>query len=627
MTASKYGFYFERAGLGATQGAIAPAEQFFEGTTAEEALAREFGQNSLDAADGTGEVVRMTFELREMATDEIPGIEGLREHLDHVVTATRGSQGHNRMLTARDTAAAATIQVLRVSDRGTKGLQGSESIRANTSALSALTRGAGVSANDGTRGGSFGIGSAVGPMSSHLSTVLYTSLPLGDAEVVFAGHARLATHLDGEGVLRMGDGFFTDLTCSDDFRYLRNPGKIGPFSRREHVGTDVYVLGYRKAGIDPDLHHIRDAFIEHFMAAIHRGRLVVEGVSETGSWQLDAGTLAEQIGDNKTAQAFYTAIQDPNPIEADHPVLGRLQLRINIDDSLPKTLNTITMRAPLMKIDTFKHTSIPVRYAAVLECSSPEGNKLLRDLEPPQHDRWDGGRADGGAALVKDLKAWVRQGIRSRVADEVGESVEVKGLARFLPTEGLNVQTKSGLGGVPGLGDPSLTESSTVRGRSGRTEVTGRKPRKSVQIGVKVQGGSPGDDEASTGKQGGGESERASKGGDLAGKGSVGEGSARIAKGDVRFRSWSQAGGTFVSVTSDVDLTGDLELLAVGLGGSGESDYSLPISNAHEVTASGDEQVKWNGNTLKNLQLRAGETVRIRLEMANGSRYRLDVKA
>ena len=112
-------------------------------------------------------------------------------------------------------------------------------------------------------------------MASDMGTVLYTSLPHDGTDVVFAGYSRLASHRDDHGVWRMGDGFFTDLADEEDFRYLRNPGPIGPFAVRTKPGTDVYVLGYRKAEADPTLQRIKLAFLHNFLPAIHRGRLVV----------------------------------------------------------------------------------------------------------------------------------------------------------------------------------------------------------------------------------------------------------------------------------------------------------------------------------------------------------------
>ena len=392
MTNSGFGFYFQEAGLAATQGAIAPAEQYFEGSRAEVSVVRETGQNSLDAVDGDGPV-RMEFELREMPAEVIPGIQGLREHLEQVEKVTRGTQGHDRMETALELAHGDTVSVLRISDFGTKGLEGSESVNAPTSPLSALTRGAGISANDGTRGGSFGIGSAVGPMASDLCTVFYTSLPRGQSDVVLAGYSRLASHKGADGTWRVGDGFFTDRSDPSDFKYQRRPPAFGPFEPRTQPGTDIFIVGYRKAGDDPQLHNIRDAFVDNFMVAIHREHLLVTGKGHEEEWRLDTKTLATYADARRESLAFYQAILDPEPAVITSSRFGEVCLYINVDPTLSKTLHTITMRRPLMKIDTFRHTSIPAKYAAILICADPKGNKLLRELEPPQHDGWDGGRA------------------------------------------------------------------------------------------------------------------------------------------------------------------------------------------------------------------------------------------
>ena len=340
--------------------------------------------------------------------------------------ATQGSQGHDRMRVARDLADLDTVMVLRVSDYGTMGLRGSESVNDSRSPLSALTRGAGISANDGARGGSFGIGSAVGPMASAMCTVFYTSLPDDGPDVVFAGYSRLASHRDGNGVWRGGEGFFTDLD-TEDFRYLRNPTPFGPFPKRTEPGTDLYVVGYRKADEDPDLRNIRDAFVDNFMMAVHRGGLEVRGKGLTEVWELTSETLERFALERTEARAFYRAIHDPAPVERATEHVGHVRLYINVDPTLRRTLGTITMRKPLMKIDTFRHTSIPAKYAAVLVCADPRGNSLLRDLEPPEHTMWDPARATGGTAAIRELKEFVRAALRERVSDRIGDTVEIKG--------------------------------------------------------------------------------------------------------------------------------------------------------------------------------------------------------
>ncbi|WP_372698243.1 hypothetical protein [Arthrobacter sp. JSM 101049] len=627
MTDQNFGFYFEAAGKAATQGAISPAAQFFEGSRAETSLVRETGQNSIDAGAGA---VKIVFELADMPTDDIPGIAGLRTHLAQVEEQTRGSQGHDNMELANETSLRTSIPVLRISDYGTKGLAGTESINDPKSPLSALTRGAGISADDGSRGGSFGIGSAVGPMASDMSTVLYTSLPLGGNEVVFAGYSCLASHRDTEGIWRVGDGFFTDRAHAEDFRYLRDPEPIGPFPKRTDAGTDLYILGYRKAEEDPTLQHIKVAFMRNFLMAIHRGELVVEGKTPIGTWRLDAEKLKTHVAEDQETAAFYRAITDPNPILGTHDMLGQISLYINVDDSLSKSLHTIAVRKPLMKIDTFKHTSIPVKYAAVLECSDEKGNTLLRKLEPPQHHKWDAGRSPGGGKIISDLKTFVRNGLKSRVKEQIGEQVHVKGLSKYLPDELFEERTltEAAPAGTPGTGSGTTRESSTVQGRAGEDMSASASGRKAVSVRVKTSAGGEGSSPAEKGKDAGGGKKRNNKGGNIAGGGTEGDGTGRISAGDIRFRSWSDAttGDVCLALTSPEDISGDVQLLALGPGGSVEEDYELPIDNASIITAGVTTPLKHKGNILAQLELKAGTTSQVRLKLSSNHRYRLGIK-
>lgn len=631
MTQSRFGFYFERAGLSAAQGAIDPSEQYFEGSRAEVSVVRETGQNSLDAVDPNG-IVRMEFELGEMPVGSVPGIQDLRENLAQVEVATRTTQGHDRMEAALALARKNTVPVLRISDFGTIGLSGSESMNAPTSPLSALTRGAGISANDGKRGGSFGIGSAVGPMASNLCTVFYTSLPRGESDVVFAGYSRLATHEDSNGILRVGDGFYTDLNkVTEDFYYRRNPPQFGPFKPRTQPGTDIFIVGYRKAGEDPYLHNIRDAFVDNFMLAIHNGKLEVSGKTHGKDWHLDAGTLGTYADSHPESRAFYRAIRDPEPTVTVSERFGKMCLYINVDPDLSKTLHTITMRMPLMKIDTFRHTSIPAKYAAVLVCADPKGNKLLRELEPPQHDSWDGGRASGGPAAVRELKDFVRKALRERVRERVGELVEIKGLARYLPTDAFTVPEK-GNPARPGLGEGTDEETATVQGDPNSSSQPKLRHNKKVAVKVQQFGRTTTDgDPATRGKNAGGSSTRTSGGGDLPGNGEPGKGRTRISAGQVRFRSWSapSSGGRTtlrVALTAQGDVQGDIELITLGAGGAPEPDYTLPVLSAQIVVNGTRENVEWKGNVFKDVQLVGGQTTRLDIELAAGHRYRLDVK-
>lgn len=626
MTTPTFDFYFEYAGRSGAQGPISPAEQFFEGSIAEVSLAREIGQNSLDAAAGPGPV-RLTFQLADMPTAAIPGITTLRSHLAFVAEQTRGSEGNEQMVAALAASMKETVPVLRISDYGTTGLRGSESKEFNNSPLSALTRGAGISANDGSRGGSFGIGSAVGPMSSVLRTVLYTSLPIDSPDVVFAGYSRLASHRDAAGEGRQAEGFYTDVSREDDFSYLRTPSPIGPFPPRNEPGTDILVLGYRKAAEDPTLDNIRRAFLSHFLVAIDRGRLEIEGIAGGQTWRLSKDSLSDQVKGNPEVHAFYRALQDTAPIMRESTRFGSMTLYINVDDSLERSLHTMTVRKPLMKIDLFKHSSIPARYAAILECSDDKGNQLLRALEAPQHDWWDGGRAPGGNLALKELKLFVREGLRSRVKDQLGDTVEIKGLSRYLPSSDLKI-TKDSYGHVPAAGEDTADEAATVRGRPSDPVTKTVTARKTVPVAVRTSTGADGDDTTEKGKDRGGDAKRKPSVSGLPGTGGNGDGHARINKGEVRFRSWSDhdTRSLNIALTSARDLLGDLELVAIGAGGAAEEDYILPITGIDLLKGTEITSVAWKNNVLTDLSLAAGETTRLLLRLDRPARYRLDIK-
>ncbi len=633
MSDNNYGFYFEKQGLSGDEGPIDPAQQYFEGSHADHAVVRETGQNTLDnpgkKVDGP---IRMVFELSVMNTSDIPGIDGLREHFNAAAEQTESQQGHAKMVKAAALSKEETVSVLRISDYNTTGLTGSEALAAKGSPISRLTRGKGGSSDD-ERGGSFGIGSAVGPMASDLCTVLYTSLPEDTHKSVMAGYTRLATHTLNDTRYR-AEGYFTWLDCKNDFEYQRPAPKIGPFPARTEHGTDIYILGYRMAEKDPKLERVRDAMIDNFMAAIKEGRLIVEGIASENQWMLDAATLPEFVKARPVANAFYQALQDPNPAEKDIKHVGRVKLFINIDDSLKQKLHTITMRAPLMKIDIFRHNSISAKYAAVLVCDSKEGNKYLRQLEPPQHHEWDAARdLQNGAKVIRDLKAFVRESLKERITTETGDEVKIEGLARFLPTKNVFSNT-SGEPVIP-TSEPTEegaeTESSTVTGRAAKQEITPASLGKKVSVKIRTPATDNGEDEAEQGKTRGGPKKRSSDKTGIPGKGGEGEGASRIRGQDVSFRSWSMHSGhetasvTALAIKAERNETGDLKLLALGPAGDPEKDYELPISSVILHQSDKSVELEFSGNTLKNLTLEGGQMTRIDIYMPAGERYRLGV--
>ena len=167
MNGIGYGFLFKPNG-NEEQGPSNSGEEIFSDDTVAQALARELGQNSLDAIamDGAWPVI-MVFELRRMKVADIPDVDNLRRHVRAALDRYPDSP---RLRKAVATLEGESIDVLRVSDYNTKGLAGSESIADGGSVLTALTRGSGVSVGKTDAGGSFGIGESVGILSSLVRT-------------------------------------------------------------------------------------------------------------------------------------------------------------------------------------------------------------------------------------------------------------------------------------------------------------------------------------------------------------------------------------------------------------------------------------------------------------------------
>lgn len=623
----QYGFSFARSNLDAKRGPIDPAEEFFRGAV-ETSVARETIQNSLDVRVGE-DPVTVVFELQRVKTNDLPDFSSVKDAIQRSVEETRGQQGHDKMLRAQKAAEQSGMWVLRIGDYGTTGLTGSESIQDGNSPLSALTRGVGVSSSDDSRGGSFGIGSAVGTMASAINTVLYASLPRGSSEVVFAGHTRQASHRDDQGNWFQPDGFFRKLDVDDDFIYMRGWHPVTPFEARTQAGTDTYILAYVQADEDSKLHGIRDEALRSFLVAIDRGELVVKGKTPNDSWELNAENVLDTLENHVDPEVrdeilpFHRALHDEAPAIIEHKKYGRAELYIYEDDSMAKPMGTWTMRQKHMHVATFRH-QIHVPYAAILIVSEEPGNGLLRQLEPPQHNAWEEQRAPYGRALVGHLKTSVRECLRERLAVKAGDTAKVKGLGRFLPKAGNGIENSLGTG-KPGLADDADTPESATQ--VGRQEPALTPEIKQQQVRVRVTQTGTSSDSGEVGAQGkdrGGSTKRKSKKAGIPGPVEPKPGPARIAGASVSTRAWQAADGRYrIAVTALEDASGMIELAVLDDTGAPIDDY--PLSVFHAETHEG-VHVSTDGATLREIDLKAGQTGVYVLSFTNTDRIRLGVR-
>lgn len=634
MSESKtFGFYFEKSGRAGYQGPNDPSSEYFTNVELEESLVREIIQNSMDAkAEGASKVI-VEFDLRTLETSSIPDISGIRHAVDQALEASQDLQGKKYLEAARDTAYSDSLPVLRIGDYGTKGLTGSESKDTPLSPLSVLTRGTGVSSNEGARGGSFGIGAAVGLVASRLRTVCYISKAEDKDATVFAGLCRLASHKDDSGTWRLATGYFTRLDQEDDFTYLKNPGPIGSFPQRTEFGTDVYLFGYAEASHDPNLHKIRRSCIRNFMVAIHRGALEVRGLTAQGRWTLDQDSLQHFIQEDselmESVYPFYKALTAEQPIEKHLAGIGAVKLYLYIDDSMDRPLFTQVMRKPLMKVEVLRHR-FPIPYAAIFVCEDEPGNSQLREIEPPTHDHWNTDGPRSNPILVQNIKKFIRTAISERMPSHYGSIAKIKGLERLLPS---NIKQGTGNGSkertATASGNQGVNSESPVQlGRDLQHETHVRRPgeRTIVKVTRSATATSDGSSEGRRGERHGGKGSTNNSPKDKPAIVNDSPGKSRIPASSVRFRSFydHKSRATIIVLTGLEDVSGDLELITIGAGENDE--YDAPIAAAALETADGWMALPVANSTIKSLQLDKGQRARIRVTFETEARYRIGVR-
>lgn len=468
-----FGYYFEEVGRGVSEGAQDPRSEHFSGAVIEDAVVREVIQNSLDARTDDAASVEVVFELDQLAVHDLPGAGGLRRAAGSAAEAVGdATEGAKRIRAVSERLAGPSISVLRIADYGTTGLTGDENVDGG---LHALTRSSGVSSSGGGRGGSFGIGAAVGVMASGISTVGYLTRRTGADETIYASWSQLTGHVDAQGIQRRARGIFTHADIRDRLNYPRFGAEgFGPFGHRNDLGTTVLIFDYINAESDSRLLAIRRAVLRNFLVAVLEGDLVVTGRGVSGEWRLDSATLDSVLQEDSELRertAPFRRAMELEPIVKTLPRIGEVELRIlelgaNPDGSLPRSLDTMLMRRPRMLIEFMKHRGLPKPYAAVFICRNEEGNELLRALEGPSHDGWKSRGVRGDARLVTIVRDFIKESLRDALGFRASDSLDVENLSRMLPKldrekpmdelfvdQGTTSQNKETWGTVPSAAD------------------------------------------------------------------------------------------------------------------------------------------------------------------------------
>jgi hypothetical protein len=73
-------------------------------------------------------------------------------------------------------------------------------------------------------------------------------------------------------------------------------------------------------------------------------------------------------------------------------------------------------------------------YSGVFICDNDHGNKELRKMESPEHDRWDKDRyKEKGSDIENELKYFIRNSLKSLTKLQESKLLEIPGLQKYLP--------------------------------------------------------------------------------------------------------------------------------------------------------------------------------------------------
>ena len=365
----------------------------FNGTPMK-SLAREICQNSIDANLNDNEPTHLQFKTFEISPTSIPQFATLKDSFKRALdfwSIQQSKKAKSFFNTAIEVSEQQTICCLRISDFNTKGLLGSD--EEYNSPWCNLTKSQGASDKNGSNGGSFGIGKFAPYACSAFRTVFYSTLD-SDGVEAYQGVARLTSFKNQDGEITQGTGFYGDTKNSPvKQQYSLDPN----YNIREigNSGTDLYIIGF--TGDDNWKQKMVASVLDGFLYAIYNEKLVVE----VEDIIIDKENLPSLLTTHKqyleeNADEYYntlTADEKLSPLyEAEIDELGKVSLRLMIQPNYHRRVAMV--RKTGMKIMDKGNINGLIPFAGVLFIEGTKLNAFLRELENPQHTKWEIDRAD-----------------------------------------------------------------------------------------------------------------------------------------------------------------------------------------------------------------------------------------
>ena len=282
---------------------------------------------------------------------------------------------------------------------------------------------------------------------SSLSMVFYNTVAENN-ESAFIGVARLATLLneDGKPTQRVGKYQNNDEENEKWFPiYDTDENDFRDCFHRIERGTDVIIVGFTQA--TNWVTNVTKAVLKNFFVAISEGRLVVELKNGNDIRIIDESTLSQLFNDFSddtemlATSQLYKAFTSPDckktmeVLEADD-----VEVYIKSDSSYKRTI--ANFRATGMLVGTY-YKRIFQHYAAVVIVRGSKLGELLKDTEPPRHNRWDYKQIESSdrkkrklaRESIQKIDDFVLNLLKSQFEVVTEDTVDAAGVGEYIPDD------------------------------------------------------------------------------------------------------------------------------------------------------------------------------------------------
>lgn len=429
-----YQWYFAPSNGGQTSGLNDSGVSYFEADPIR-SVAKETLQDSIDALHKNEKKTIIKFRTFNVSKSEVPNYEklvqafnnGIQRWNHHKATKSFFEKGLE-MLNREE------IPILAIQDYNTTGLPDVGNTR--TGGWYTLILSAGVTEKAATDGGSYGIGKNAPFAASALRTVLY-STKNRDEQIGFQGIARIPTITNSDGEDTQGTGYY--FNPHDQQPVMDNNDILQPYRRTEY-GTDKFILGFNDEKEWEE--RLIDEVLSSYLLAIYRETLEVhvndKVISKTSLPEMIK--IVQQFNKESLALQYYEVLKHSGKpkIKEFETFDGKKEIAklwLLERDGFKKRVGL--HRSTGMKIFDKGHFRTPIDFSGVFIVEGEKLNAVLREMEPPTHDKWIPNlyKEDTKYAnkLLSDIYGWLNECANSLAKNNINDNFQIKGIEELLP--------------------------------------------------------------------------------------------------------------------------------------------------------------------------------------------------